>query len=516
MSARQHLPRPKAIGLAVAVALVVVTLPGSAAAINGARADNPDVAVDAAGNAIAVWEYADGSDNRIQAAYRPAGADWGAPRYISAPGQETGYPRVVVAPTGDAIAVWERIIDSGPRLQYNVQAAVRPAGGVWGPPEDLSPVGFHFGDPHIALDAAGDAVAVWVRSDGPFEIVQASDRPAGGSWQPPQDLSRPTEYASGPQVAVDPAGDAVVTWQASASYHQMETAQASVRPAGGAWSPPEDISTVGALTPQVSVDAAGNAIAVWLQGNRSLAAYRPAGGTWSAPEEIAATDGVFVASIAQDPAGNAMAAWMLIDGRGQRVQAAVRPAGGPWGPPEDLSSTGVSFYPEISIDAAGNATVLWLQYDGGDAVVKARTRPAGGEWESPADLSPVPGRSDLPKLAVGANGDAVAVWRLHAGSLALVQAARRRAGGAWGTPQELTEPFRVEPLPDCVVPRLLGKTLARARVLIIRTECLLGRVSRAYSRRVKRGRVLSQRPRPYKIVAAATRIDLVVSRGRRR
>ena len=400
MSARQHLPRPKAIGLAVAVALVVVTLPGSAAAINGARADNPDVAVDAAGNAIAVWEYADGSDNRIQAAYRPAGADWGAPRYISAPGQETGYPRVVVAPTGDAIAVWERIIDSGPRLQYNVQAAVRPAGG--------------------------------------------------------------------------------------------------------------------ALTPQVSVDAAGNAIAVWLQGNRSLAAYRPAGGTWSAPEEIAATDGVFVASIAQDPAGNAMAAWMLIDGRGQRVQAAVRPAGGPWGPPEDLSSTGVSFYPEISIDAAGNATVLWLQYDGGDAVVKARTRPAGGEWESPADLSPVPGRSDLPKLAVGANGDAVAVWRLHAGSLALVQAARRRAGGAWGTPQELTEPFRVEPLPDCVVPRLLGKTLARARVLIIRTECLLGRVSRAYSRRVKRGRVLSQRPRPYKIVAAATRIDLVVSRGRRR
>jgi len=40
--------------------------------------------------------------------------------------------------------------------------------------------------PQVVVDAAGDAVAVWLsdRGDG-TSVVLAASRPAGGAWQPP-------------------------------------------------------------------------------------------------------------------------------------------------------------------------------------------------------------------------------------------------------------------------------------------------------------------------------------------
>jgi beta-lactam-binding protein with PASTA domain len=64
------------------------------------------------------------------------------------------------------------------------------------------------------------------------------------------------------------------------------------------------------------------------------------------------------------------------------------------------------------------------------------------------------------------------------------------------------------------VPRVVGARLATARRLIVRARCRVGRVRRVYSRRA-RGRVLSQRPRAGVTRARGTRVNLVVSRGRR-
>ena len=65
----------------------------------------------------------------------------------------------------------------------------------------------------------------------------------------------------------------------------------------------------------------------------------------------------------------------------------------------------------------------------------------------------------------------------------------------------------------CVVPRLIGKRLARARRLAVRAGCRMGRVSRAYSRRIRRGRIAAQRPHAGRRVARGTRVNVVVSRG---
>src|SRR5262249_40307259 len=95
---------------------------------------------------------------------------------------------------------------SGPLLS---DAAAAPA---WLQRHDLSAHGEDAAAPRIALDAAGDAVAVWRRFDGADYVIQSAARPAGGSWSAPVDLSAPGEEAQSPQLAVDAAGDAVAVW----------------------------------------------------------------------------------------------------------------------------------------------------------------------------------------------------------------------------------------------------------------------------------------------------------------
>ena len=73
----------------------------------------------------------------------------------------------------------------------------------------------------------------------------------------------------------------------------------------------------------------------------------------------------------------------------------------------------------------------------------------------------------------------------------------------------------ISPAP-CVVPRVLGLTLVRARAAIKRRHCRAGRVVRAFSKKVTKGRVLAQRPRAGKHLAPGARVKLVVSRGKRR
>jgi len=66
--------------------------------------------------------------------------------------------------------------------------------------------------------------------------------------------------------------------------------------------------------------------------------------------------------------------------------------------------------------------------------------------------------------------------------------------------------------PACVVPKLRGRTLARAKVLIVRARCSLGKVTRVRSR-VKRGVVLRQSPAPGSRKARGAKVSLRVSRG---
>ena len=68
----------------------------------------------------------------------------------------------------------------------------------------------------------------------------------------------------------------------------------------------------------------------------------------------------------------------------------------------------------------------------------------------------------------------------------------------------------------CDVQDVRGRTLAVATDLLARAGCAVGRVRRARSSTVRRGRVVSQSPRfPGSVLPAGGRVSLVLSLGRR-
>ena len=80
---------------------------------------------------------------------------------------------------------------------------------------------------------------------------------------------------------------------------------------------------------------------------------------------------------------------------------------------------------------------------------------------------------------------------------------------------DVSQTFAVAPK-RCRVPNVIGKRLASAKRTIARRHCRTGRVSHAYARARKRGLVVSQSPRPGRAMPARSKVNLVVSRGRRR
>jgi hypothetical protein len=67
----------------------------------------------------------------------------------------------------------------------------------------------------------------------------------------------------------------------------------------------------------------------------------------------------------------------------------------------------------------------------------------------------------------------------------------------------------------CVVPNVKGKPLATAKARIAAAHCRTGAVTRARSRTVAKGKVISQRPKAGTKLASGAKVSLVVSRGRR-
>lgn len=77
-------------------------------------------------------------------------------------------------------------------------------------------------------------------------------------------------------------------------------------------------------------------------------------------------------------------------------------------------------------------------------------------------------------------------------------------------------PARPPAQASCVAPNVKGKTLAAARVALGRAGCALGRVTRAYAARVRAGRIIVQSRRPGARLRGGARVNVVVSRGKRR
>ena len=68
----------------------------------------------------------------------------------------------------------------------------------------------------------------------------------------------------------------------------------------------------------------------------------------------------------------------------------------------------------------------------------------------------------------------------------------------------------------CVVPKVKGKKLPAAKRALRKSHCSVGKVTRVFSAKVPKGRVISPKPKAGKKLASGARIKLAVSKGKRK
>jgi hypothetical protein len=224
----------------------------------------PDVAVDAYGRAIAVWVHSGFGKRAYYNVFD--GTGWGTPQAIP---MSTNVPavdvvRVAMNGTGQAVAIWRRY-DGGPNGVY---AAIYTPGSGWSTPTTLDPGSTERVDPFVAIDASGNAIAVWNQYDGYRHLIYSRRYTPGSGWSPIEQLQAP---ASGetwqPSIAMDPSGSAFVTWVQfqSATYRVFGRRYA---PSSGWGSPvPLGEATVEVHTPRVALNASSTAMVVWSEGS---------------------------------------------------------------------------------------------------------------------------------------------------------------------------------------------------------------------------------------------------------
>jgi hypothetical protein len=166
----------------------------------------PRVAIAPNGTVIAVWTRSDGTNFRIESSSRTPNGDWAIPQIVSDPGVSASGPAIAVDPSGNAVSVWTQ--SDGTNLRIN--AAYRPAGGSFGASTVVSAAGFDASAPDVSMDGSGNALVGWQRTDGTKLRVQTAIRSAGagGVFGPISTLSEPGQDAFGPQVAAGPSVDA--------------------------------------------------------------------------------------------------------------------------------------------------------------------------------------------------------------------------------------------------------------------------------------------------------------------
>jgi hypothetical protein len=348
----------------------------------------------------------------------PARAEFGKPFPITAPTEAMPFPQAAIAANGRTAFTW--LGATG-----RVLARTRSAAGAFGPIRTLS-LGIADSQPRFGVDADGDAVVSWIRQS-PFGAVQVRTLSAAGVPGPLQTLTGPGENPSNLEVAVNAEGRSAFAWKASNGI------RARVRSAVGALGPIRTMSTVADAPPEhprVAVDAAGNALVTWhwievlyhQVDARHLSAasvlgplkmLSPVGENSISPE------------VATNPSGRAVVVWMGSD----EIRARAVTAANVLGPLKTLSEGGsLPQFPRIAVEDDGDAVTAWQR----EGRIQTRTLSRAGVLGQLLTISPAGVSATNAQVAVDADGDTVFAWEVFTGTIGRVQARFRSKGGVFG------------------------------------------------------------------------------------
>ncbi|MFT3736311.1 MAG: hypothetical protein QM776_15035 [Rhodocyclaceae bacterium] len=327
-------------------------------------------------------------------------------------------------------------------------------------------------DPDIAVNAQGVGLVVWSEKISNQYFIRA--RLLDGSSAAVTVSS--TGDSNLPRVGLDSAGNAIVVW---AQYANARNEIWSSRFTAGSasWSTPQRLSAANAVAdasvPDVAVDANGNAVASWYQGDGRnnhfdawYARLNSGTGIWSAPALV--SDGVnsaFDARVAVNSNGQGMLVWEQEQGDGTTVSngprdiwaRSIHSATGALGSSVKINAVAGNIddvYGQVAVamDANGNGMALWVQRAGASPyVIQAARYAASGSWGASAVITHnVLDNNYGPRFGFDASGNAIAVWQQQTGVGAYGGYNRYVAGVGWGTSGQFVD----ESLGDVYDPRI--------------------------------------------------------------
>ncbi|MDH3366031.1 MAG: hypothetical protein OEM29_08550 [Thermoplasmata archaeon] len=177
---------------------------------NSGSAASPQIAVDTSGNATAVWVQNDGIRNSIWSNRYVVGTGWGIATLIETnnSGGATS-SQVAVDDSGNAIAVWRQYDNTGSNIWSNRYVV----GTGWGIATLIETGSGSAGSPQVAVDGSGNAIAVWYQSDGTRYNIWSNRYVIGTGWGIATLIETDdTGDASYPRVAIDASGNAIAVW----------------------------------------------------------------------------------------------------------------------------------------------------------------------------------------------------------------------------------------------------------------------------------------------------------------
>lgn len=233
----------------------------------------------------------------------------------------------------------------------------------------------------IAFNSSRTAMAVWRErnpGDGNYSMRAARYLPGTG-WQAPQTLDNSFDNVnsiSPPRVAVDDAGNAIAVW------HQADSLFVNVFSASSGWGTATEVDTgqvnaVFAARIDVAMASDGRAVVAWNSGIFAVKTmqYTPGAG-FSAPV-VAAPYGI-ERKMVLDDAGRTVMAYRSVDqwpnptSATQNVYTRSLSWGGTWSAPA-LVETGagdITSLEAMSFNRAGQGVAAWIQNDVANSSVR--------------------------------------------------------------------------------------------------------------------------------------------------
>jgi len=376
-------------------------------------------------------------------------ATWSASEAITSPGDENTFADLALGPDGTVIAVWQRMQCTGAAEMHKcengrVQYSVRPPGGSFSEPVDMpgDPFGSIIAFPEVAVDAAGNAIAIWSSGAGELARLRYSIRPAGGEFGGAKVVPDPVgTFHVFPSLALAPDGRAIVTF--SRALGGVNRASYAIRAPGGNFDTAQ--SMVGDpggnvnQTPEVHLDSAGGGIAIWSTPSPAVelryAVLAPGANEFGATQTIEPGNS---ARLAMAPSGAAVMIWNP-SGSTTDLRYAFRSPGGNFGAPNTLFEPDNPLGPRVAIAPDGSTVAAWSSLIESKFFARWAAAPFGGPFGA---LTPIPpgGPGVVNDLAMSDRGTALALWVDETGLPFEARASLRPPEGVFGAPTALPGP----------------------------------------------------------------------------